>query len=449
MSGGGCPPVVHVVGLGPGGVDLVTAGTLELIDANPHAYLRTRRHPAASLLADATSFDDVYDRADRIEDVYPAIVEALVDAAQRHGEVVYAVPGSPLVAEHTVELLLGDPRVRTVTHAGLSFLDLTWVRLGVDPVEMGARLVDGHRFAVEAAGERGPLLVAQCDSRFVLSDIKLSVEDAPDEPVTVLQRLGLPDESVRQLNWWDLDREVEPDHLTSVWIPDLGTPVGAEVVRLDELVRRLRVEDPWKAAQTHDSLKRYLLEESYEVFEAIDDHDPDSGHGADELCAELGDLLYQVVFHSAIAAEAGWFTLADVASGMHDKLVRRHPHVFDPGYDRTPEVHELIAAWESDKRAEMGRGSIMDGIPTAMPALARALKVLRKAESIDPQPRSGQLAQDQPAHDQPAADPGTLGRALWALVESAHAAGLDPEDALRVETDRRIATLRDLERRSG
>ena len=146
---------------------------------------------------------------------------------------------------------------------------------------------------------------------------------------------------------------------------------------------------------------------------------------------------------------SGWFTLADVASGMHDKLVRRHPHVFDPGYDRTPEVHELIAAWESDKRAEMGRGSIMDGIPTAMPALARALKVLRKAESIDPQPRSGQLAQDQPAHDQPAADPGTLGRALWALVESAHAAGLDPEDALRVETDRRIATLRDLERRSG
>ena len=359
------------------------------------------------------------------------------------------MPGSPPVAEHTVEHLLGGPRVRTVTHAGLSFLGLTWVRLGVDPVEMGARLVDGHRFAVEAAGERGPLLVAQCDSRVVLSDIKLSVEDAPDEPVTVLQRLGLPDESVRQLNWWDLDREVEPDHLTSVWIPDLGTPVGAEVVRLDELVRRLRVEDPWKAAQTHDSLKRYLLEESYEVFEAIDDHDPDSGHGADELCAELGDLLYQVVFHSAIAAEAGWFTLADVASGMHDKLVRRHPHVFDPGYDRTPEVHELIAAWESDKRAEMGRGSIMDGIPTAMPALARALKVLRKAESIDPQPRSGQLAQDQPAHDQPAADPGTLGRALWALVESAHAAGLDPEDALRVETDRRIATLRDLERRSG
>lgn len=453
MGDGGSTPVVHVVGLGPGGADLVTAGTLELIASAPHAYLRTRRHPAASLLSGATSFDDFYDRADRIEDVYPAIVEALVDAARRHGEVVYAVPGSPLVAEHTVELLLDDQRVRTVTHAGLSFLDLTWVRLGVDPVEVGARLVDGHRFAAEAAGERGPLLVAQCDSRFVLSEIKLSVEDAPDEPVTVLQRLGLPDESVIRLDWWDLDREVEPDHLTSVWIPRLGTAVAGEVVRLDELVRRLRVEDPWKAAQTHDSLKRYLLEESYEVFEAIDLYDAESGDGADELCSELGDLLYQVVFHSAIAAEAGWFTLADVASGMHDKLVRRHPHVFDPGSDRTPEMHELVAAWESAKRAEMGRESVTDGIPSAMPALARALKVARKAGLGDPPP-SGRGAQGQPAQGkaalgQVALGQAALGKALWELVESAHAAGLDPEDALRVETDRRIAAMRASERGSG
>ena len=89
-------------------------------------------------------------------------------------------------------------------------------------MEIGARLVDGHRFAVEAAGERGPMLVAQCDTRFVLSDIKLSVEEPPAGPVTVLQRLGLPDEVVTQVDWWDLDREVEPDHLTSLWIPQLG-----------------------------------------------------------------------------------------------------------------------------------------------------------------------------------------------------------------------------------
>jgi tetrapyrrole methylase family protein/MazG family protein len=433
----GAVPTVHVVGLGPGGADLVTTGTMTLLGRVPEQYLRTRRHPAASLLVDATSFDRVYDDAGRIEQVYPAIVEELVAAAQVAGEVLYAVPGSPLVAEHTVELLLADPRVHVVAHPALSFLDLTWVRLGVDPVEVGARLVDGHRFAVEAAGERGPMLVAQCDTRFVLSDIKLSVDEPPAEPVTVLQRLGLPDEVVVQVDWWDLDRVVEPDHLTSVWIPQLGSPVGGEVARLDELMRRLRVEDPWKSEQSHETLKRYLLEESYEVLEAIDAYDPDSGDGADELCGELGDLLYQVVFHSSIGAEAGWFTLADVASAIHDKLVRRHPHIFDvaPGDDaRRPTVDELIATWESDKRAELGRDSVMDGIPSAMPALARAAKVVKKSDSLGyPVSASARGA---------ARDADTLGSVLLELVEAAHTAGLDPEDALRVATDRRIDQMR-------
>ena len=432
---GGALPTVHVVGLGPGDVDLVTTGTMSLLQRIPEQYLRTRRHPAASLLEGASSFDRVYDSADSIEQVYPAIVEELVAAAAASpaGEVLYAVPGSPLVAEHTVELLLADDRVRVAAHPALSFLDLTWVRLGVDPVESGARLVDGHRFAIEAAGERGPMPVAQCDSRFVLSDIKLSVEDPPTEPVTVLQRLGLPDELVVQVDWWELDRVVDPDHLTSVWIPRLGVPVGGEVARLDELMRRLRVEDPWKAEQSHESLKRYLLEESYEVLEAIDAYDADTGAGAEELCAELGDLLYQVVFHSSIGAEAGWFTLADVAVAIHDKLVRRHPHIFDDAAD-APAVDELVAAWESDKRTELGRDSVMDGIPSAMPALARALKVVKKSDSLGfPVGAAARGA---------ARDADTLGNVLLELVEAAHTAGLDPEDALRVATDRRIDEMR-------
>lgn len=429
-------PTVHVVGLGPAGPDLVTAGTLELIGSVPRRFLRTVRHPAATLVGAAESFDPVYDSAERIEEVYPAIVERLVEAARAEGTVLYAVPGSPVVAEHTVELLLADQRVRTETHAAMSFLDLAWVRLGVDPVRSGARLIDGHRFAVEAAGQRGPLLVAQCDSRFVLSDIKLSVEDAPEQPVTVLARLGTPDEALVEVDWWDLDRSFEPDHLTSLWIPQLDAPVAGSVVRLDELMRHLRAEDPWKAEQTHDTLKRYLLEESYEVLEAIDAYDPDSGAGAEELCAELGDLLYQVVFHSAIGAEAGWFGLADVAGAIHDKLVRRHPHI---GSGESPAVDELVRAWEQGKRTELGRGSVLDGVPSAMPALARALKVTRKAETLGYPLDAGSRAA--------ARDADTLGSVLLGLVDAAHHAGLDPEDALRVATDRRIEQLRQHERR--
>ena len=132
---------------------------------------------------------------------------------------------------------------------------------------------------MEAAGQVGPLLVGQCDQPHVLSDIKLSVDDGPD--VTVLQRLGLPDESVRTVAWDDLDREVAPDHLTSLWIPALAEPVAGEVARFHELVRTLRAECPWDREQTHASLTRHLLEETYEVLDAIDRLDAGAGwrHG--------------------------------------------------------------------------------------------------------------------------------------------------------------------------
>lgn len=429
-------PTVHVFGLGPGGVDLITTGTLEALAELPRLTLRTRRHPAADALAGAASFDEVYDTAEHIESVYPEIVERLVADAIEHGSVGYVVPGSPVVAEHSVELLVADPRVRTVLHPALSFLDLTWVRLGIDPVETGVRLVDGHRFEQEAAGERGPMLVAQCDHRFVLSDIKLSVEDPPDQPVTLLHHLGLPDERIEVVDWSDMDRSIEVDHLSSLWIPRMAAPLGAELAQLEALMARLRAEDPWKAAQTHDSLQRYLVEESYEVLEAIDAYDPDTGEGAQELCSELGDLLYQVVFHSALAAEAGWFTLGDVVAAIHDKLVRRHPHVLDAAGSPSPGLDELVEAWERDKRTELGRASHYDGIPAELPALARAAKLHRK---------------DDPTPDAPegATDADRLGEQLWALTEVAHRNGIDPEQALRREVqrqlDRRRAAEVDLE----
>ncbi len=240
-----------------------------------------------------------------MDEVYTGIVDELAERAGRDGSIVYAVPGSPVVAERTVEMLSADGRIEVVVHPALSFLDLTWARLRVDPVELGVRLVDGHRFGVEAAGQRGPLLVAQCESRFVLSDVKLSVDEPPAEPVVVLQRLGLPDERIVEVDWADLDRSVEPDHLTSLWIPQLVSPVASEVAGFAELMRALRVSDPWKAEQTHDSLKRFLLEESYEVLEAIDAFDPDTGEGAEALEEELGRKLFTRGKYEVSLTESG------------------------------------------------------------------------------------------------------------------------------------------------
>ena len=413
------PPTVVVVGLGPAGPDLLTTAAVEALDSTPHRYLRTTRHPAAVAVAGAMSFDSVYESASTLDDVYTGIVDALAEAAAEHGTVVYAVPGSPLVAERTVELLRQDDRVDVRLVPALSFLDLAWAALGVDPVAEGVRCVDGRRFGVEAAGERGPLLVAQCDTRQVLSDIKLAVDDDLGD-VIVLQRLGLPDESVTTVAWSDLDKVVEPDHLTSIYLPAGAPPVAGEVARFAELVRTLRARCPWDREQTHRTLTRHLLEETYEVLEAIEALDEVDGEGFDHLEEELGDLLFQVVFHATLGAEAGRFTLADVARGIHDKLVHRHPHVFAGVQADTPA--EVVTNWEQIKRDEKGRTSIMDGIGEGLPSLLYAHKVQRKAASVGLEPVAGE-------------DEG-LGAELFALVDRCRRAQVDPEAALRATAAR-------------
>ncbi|HEX3623056.1 MAG TPA: MazG family protein, partial [Acidimicrobiales bacterium] len=221
---------------------------------------------------------------------------------------------------------------------------------------------------------------------------------------------------VTTVPWVDLDRAVEPDHLTSVFMPTAAPRVAAEVARFDELVRTLRARCPWDREQTHRTLTRHLLEETYEVLEAIEDLDVEAGEGFDHLEEELGDLLFQVVFHATLAAEEGHFTLADVARGIHDKLVHRHPHVFAGVEADTPD--QVVSNWEQIKRDEKGRTSLMDGIGEGLPSLLYAHKVQRKAASVGLEPVL-------------AADDEGVGAALFALVDQARRAGVDPEAALR------------------
>lgn len=461
---------VVVVGLGPGDPGLVSTGALDAISSAERRYLRTSRHPSAHLAEPARSFDHLYETAPSFEEVYAGVVDALAEAANESGEVLYAVPGSPYVLERTVELLRSDPRVEVKVVPSLSFLDLAWERLGVDPVAGGVRLVDGQSFAEAAAGQPGPFLIGHTHSKLVLSEVKLAIDaaiggDAGDGlDVTVLQRLGLPDEKIFDVPWADLDREVEPDHLTCVWVPRLAAPVASDLTRFVELVRTLRSECPWDRAQTHQSLVRHLLEETYEVVDAIAGLEtqappgPDGADGYGHLQEELGDLLFQVAFHATLAAEAGEFDLSDVARGIHDKLVRRHPHVFcEPG---TPAPN-----WEEQKKAEKSRASVMDGVPAALPSLLYAHKVQSKAASIgfDWEDASGawskideELAELRAALEaEPARGPGVadeLGDVLFSVVNVARHIGIEPEGALRASAlkfRRRFAAMEALSESRG
>src|SRR5918994_2145123 len=408
---------IVVVGLGPAGADLVLPAARLALEQIPNRYVRTSRHPAVADLAAA-------------------------------GMIVYAVPGNPAVAERSVELLRdaaarGDVELEIVP--GLSLAELAWARLGVDPMG-GARVADARTLTADAVVGDGPLLVAQCDSRLLLSDVKLALLEVlpADAPVTVLQRLGLDDEQVRTVSLADLDRAVEPDHLTALLVDSGVSAAARELGRLLGLAERLRRPGgcPWDADQTHHSLTRYLLEEAYEVVEAVESLPPDAPAGDVPANAyraledELGDLLYQVIFHAVLAEEAGAFDMADVARGIHDKLVRRHPHVF--GDMDAATSSDVMRNWEQIKKDEKGITSIVAGITPGLPSLLYAHKLMRKAASIglDPGGRDDALRRLDAVLAELRTDDGRdletqLGDLLAAAIVLARSGGVDAESALR------------------
>jgi len=453
-AGDSGPGRVVVVGLGPGGVDLLLPAARTAFLSVPPArrFVRTSRHPAvAELSADGVefeSFDAVYDSAAALGDVYETIAGRLL-AAAGDGDVCFAVPGSPAVGEHSVTLLRARLGKRLVLVPGLSFVDLAWLRLGVDPLGgSGARVVDGK--ALPTALPAGPLLISHCHSKLVLSDVKLALlERLPGEaPVTVLARLGLPDEAVATVPLEDLDRVVEPDHLTSVFVELPPGGPGEAWERLVALIEQLRAPGgcPWDAEQTHHSLARHLIEEAYEVIEAIEalpasapapGPEPVPEGAYEHLEEELGDLACQVIFHATFAREAGAFTITDVLSGIHDKLVRRHPHVF--GDVAVSGADEVVANWEVIKRAEKGRTSLMDGVSRHLPSLLYAHKLYRKANSAgltfgtadEALARVREELAGLPTAGAADEAERRLGEALAAVVHLARLSGVDGESALR------------------
>ncbi len=450
-------PKVVVVGLGPGGADLVMPRAVAALRRAP-VLVRTERHPAVQELREQgiemLSLDEVYEAAADLDAAYAEIVRRVVEAAGVSGSVVYAVPGNPGVAERAVGMLrvlasAGEIELEIVP--GLSFVDIAWARIGVDPMANGARVVDGRNFVVSAAGLSGALLIAQCDSKFVLSDVKLALLEVlpPESEVLVLQRLGLPSEAAFSLALEDLDRRVEPDHLTSIYVDTGEALVAGEFAKLFSIAEQLRAPGgcPWDAEQTHRSLSRYLLEEAYETVETIEGLSTEAPAGEADLDAyalladELGDVLYQVVFHSILAEEAGAFTMADVSRGIQDKLIRRHPHVFGDVEANTSD--EVLANWEMIKQEEKGTSSIIEGISASLPSVLYALKLFRKAETIGmlPEGRAGALAEldasvDAVRQGVSGADDPLIGDLLAAAVALSRADGADAEAALRAWAQR-------------
>jgi tetrapyrrole methylase family protein / MazG family protein len=438
-------PVVRVVGLGPGDATLLTRRTFDLLSDAPIVRLRTRVHPAAAAFIDLASYDELYERAESFDALYEAIVADLIGLARSApgGEVLYAVPGSPIVAERTVELLLASSDVETILEPAVSVIDVACAAMRRDPMADGLRVVDALA-NTEALRGPGPLLVLQTYSSEVLASVADRVPSTT--LVTVLHHVGLSDEVIVELTAQELTTFGDVDHLTSLWIDGLRT-AGEAMDDLVAFMRRLRAECPWDQEQTHASLTRHLLEEAYETLDALEAFVRVEGDDASDEAAhveeELGDLLFQIVFHAELGDEEELFNLATIADNVRDKLIGRHPHVF--GDVQVNDSNDVAARWEVLKRDEKGRESVTDGIAWQLPALILYTKLLRKATLVD-------LRRDAEASRSAAIDAlrdVTLerdgvddarsssdvdihwGDAVAALVEMAQWAGVDLEGVLR------------------
>lgn len=446
---------ITIVGLGPGSFKHITLETWELLLNAETLLLRTSKHPCVGKLTSQgigfTSFDHLYEQAQDFSSLYEEIAESVIARARQGEDIVYAVPGSPLVAEKTVELIRTKAKTAEVSLTiipAMSFLEVLYTRLDIDPIN-GLTIVDAADLAMLPPDLATGLVITQVYNHQVASDAKLTLMDyyGDEYQITVVRNLGLPDEEATKVLLFELDRLPVIDHLTSVYVP--ARPARSKVFSLDPVVDVMaRLRSPggcvWDIEQTHQSLRRYIVEEVYEVLEAIELAD------GVKLCEELGDLLLQIVFHARIAEESGGFTMQDVIDTVTEKMVRRHPHVF--GSITVRDAAEVVLNWEQIKKREkaLERTGVLDGIPIGLPSLMTAYKLQAKAAKVgfdweDIVPVWDKVFEELQELREAAALPsaereqeveGELGDVLFAVVNLARFMGIDPETALNVTNNK-------------
>ncbi|MFC6292922.1 nucleotide pyrophosphohydrolase [Macrococcus epidermidis] len=342
---------ITIVGLGNYGLDELPFGIYRFLNKADKVYVRTMRHPVVEDLEEIEwmSFDEVYEENDDFSNVYEEIVSRLKMLAETE-DVIYAVPGHPMVAESTTELLLADDTLNIEILGGKSFIDDLFQAVQFDP-NNGFQMLDGTMFEASSINPRNGLIVTQVYDQLIASDVKVSLlEIYPAEHnVAIVTGARGEDADVIWRPLHEMDHDFALSNLTSLFVPPLNDEqLSGDFEYFTAVMDTLVGENgcPWDKEQTHQSLKRYLLEETYELFEAIDNDD------IDNIIEELGDILLQVVFHSAIAKKDYMFDAREVVKSITDKMIRRHPHVF--GDESISTVDELHDVW-NDAKAKEGK----------------------------------------------------------------------------------------------
>lgn len=379
---------IIVMGLGAGDLNQLPYGVYKKLKKVERCYTRTIDHPVIAELQQEgilfDSFDAVYEKYDTFKEVYEHISDTLIELAEEK-DVLYTVPGHPMVAEMTVQLLLEKTASRNIElsiEGGQSFLDALFQAVKIDPID-GFQLLDGTALKKEELQVTQHLIIGQVYDGFMASEVKLTLmEKYPDDyEVALVTAAGSEQEVVKWLPLYELDREAELSNLTSVYVPPIkdAALLNKEFVNLRRIIAELRGPNgcPWDQQQTHESLKKYLLEEAYELIDAINDDDTDA------IISELGDVLLQVMLHAQIGEDEGMFSVDDVIEAISEKMIRRHPHVF--GDTEVSGVDDVKNNWAEIKRSERNEQdpeSLLDGVEKSLPQLLVAYDYQKRAAKV-------------------------------------------------------------------
>lgn len=379
--------MIKIIGLGPGASDALTVGALRVLEESDNIYFRTEIHPTVDFIRSRNiefkTYDHFYNSGESFDEVYKNIAEDLIKVYKETGNVVYAVPGHPLVAEKSVSNLMELCKEGNIEYEilpAVSFIDAMMDRLQIDPIE-GLKVIDAFDINNQIMDKRIGTIITQVYNPFIASEVKLKLLECYDDETKIIyvRAAGIEGlESIREIPLYELDMQGDIDYLTSVYIPkDLNNK--KDINDLINLIEVLRGDEgcPWDREQTHESIKNSLLEEAYEVIEAIEDDNIDG------LIEELGDVLLQVVFHSIIGKEDGYFNISDVIEAITSKMIYRHPHVFGDATANNSE--EVLANWDELKKKEKSYETLteeINGIAKTLPALTKAHKVQKKVAKV-------------------------------------------------------------------
>lgn len=453
---------ITILGLGAGDLDQLPFGVYRQLKNTEALYLRTKEHPVLRDLEQEglmyQSFDHIYEKHEQFEEVYEEICEFLLNEALAK-EITYGVPGHPLVAERTVQLLIeraAQRGIEIIIGGGQSFLDPLFQALKIDPIE-GFQLLDGTDLKKDEIQVVQHVIIGQVYDQFIASDVKLTLmEKLPyDYEVYIVTAAGSSEEVIKKVQLHELDHNMELNNLTSVYVP----PVKDEAVlykdfsKLRSIIAELRGPNgcPWDKKQTHESLKKYLIEEAYELIEAIDNED------TEHMTEELGDVLLQVLLHAQIGEDEGYFGIDDVIEGLSEKMVRRHPHVF--GDVQAENEEDVLKNWQSIKQEEKGdnQESMMDSVPKSFPSLMRAAEIQKKAAKAgfdwkEVEPAWEKVKEEIAEFEKEAADfspemEPEFGDILFALVNIARFYKIDAEEAVRKTNEKFIRRFKYVEER--